>query len=232
MNRLGRQSVLRIDVYGRSLFLRTASTDYTVAVSTFSGEFKSIAGMFDRNVTGLIVDAGGYIGTAAIALSEMFPKAKVVSIEASEENFEMLKRNIEGHPNIVAINAALMAATAEKSVTFVDRGEREWGFAVKTEKDDSAKVLGTVSSISMEQIMEDFGFDEIMICKMDIEGAERDVLRDSKDWIDKVKVLVLELHDRFVPGCRDAFLESSRERFVFKDTGEKFISVGKSMFKN
>jgi FkbM family methyltransferase len=229
-NRLRIRRLLSLFVLGRKIKIRTASTDYTVAASSFGGEFKTIKCMFERDVEGLIIDAGGYIGTAAIALSEMYPNAKVVSVEASEENFAVLEKNIEAYPNISAINAALMPAGSDETVTFVDRGHQEWGFAVKSENDDKAKVLGTIRTITIEKIMRDFGFDEVLICKMDIEGAERDILNDSKSWVDKTKVVVIELHDKYVPGCRDAFMKASVERFVFKDSGEKYVSVNKSMF--
>ena len=51
---------------------------------------------------GLIIDAGGYLGTAAIAFSEAYPDATVVTIEPSPENFALLVQNTAAYPNIRA----------------------------------------------------------------------------------------------------------------------------------
>ena len=44
----------------------------------------------------------------------------------------------------------------------------------------------------------------IDVLKIDIEGSELEVLKHSKAWIDDVKTIIIELHDRFQPGCTEA----------------------------
>jgi FkbM family methyltransferase len=41
------------------------------------------------------------------------------------------------------------------------------------------------------------------LVKVDIEGAETEVLRDA-DWIEGVRCFMIELHHRFRPGCSEA----------------------------
>ena len=49
----------------------------------------------------------------------------------------------------------------------------------------------------------------IDLLKVDIEGAEKEVF-GTCDWIGSVRCLVIELHDRFKPGCREAVSSATR----------------------
>ena len=50
--------------------------------------------------------------------------------------------------------------------------------------------------------MRDFGIDHIDLLKIDIEGAEKEVFQVC-DWQDRLDSIVIELHDRYMPGCSD-----------------------------
>jgi hypothetical protein len=47
------------------------------------------------------------------------------------------------------------------------------------------------------------GVETVDILKIDVEGAEREIF-STCNWMDKVKLLAIELHDRDWPGCSDA----------------------------
>ena len=60
---------------------------------------------------GLMIDAGGYIGTKAIALTKVDLVCTMITIEPSSKNFATLLKNTEGFKNIRPINAALRSKT-------------------------------------------------------------------------------------------------------------------------
>jgi hypothetical protein len=62
----------------------------------------------------------------------------------------------------------------------------------------------------MTTLMREVGIETVDILKVDIEGAERDVF-STCDWMDKVKLLAIELHDRVRPGCSDAVNAAARQ---------------------
>jgi hypothetical protein len=50
--------------------------------------------------------------------------------------------------------------------------------------------------------MTEFLIDEIGLPKMDTDAAERQVLAESlSPWLDRTRVLAVELHERHVPRC-------------------------------
>ncbi len=65
---------IRIRFEKRSIYIRPLTTDLTVALSSLGSEFECLRAILPADHDGLIVDAGGYIGTAAIKLSEVSPE--------------------------------------------------------------------------------------------------------------------------------------------------------------
>ena len=76
--------------------------------------------------------------------------------------------------------------------------------------------------------MTDYSINEIDILKLDVEGAEKDIFSKNIDWIPKVKLLIVELHDRIVPGCsREFFASTSQYKFEEYRKGENFFLLRK-----
>ena len=90
-----------------NVYIRTSSPDLRVALSCFGGEFDELVSAVPELENPLIVDGGGYIGTAAIMLAAAYPYATVVSVEPSKENYELLEENVAPYENIVPLNKSL-----------------------------------------------------------------------------------------------------------------------------
>lgn len=114
-------------VYGREITIRKGTPDLEVALSSFGNEFDPVQQYLPGRFDGVIVDAGGYIGTAAIRFSEMFPLAKIVTLEPEEQNFRLLERNTRDYPSIYPLNCALVGVERDW-VTIFDSNCGEWGF--------------------------------------------------------------------------------------------------------
>lgn len=218
-----------IRIYGVEITLRTRSTDYVVAKTSLGGEFTPVKDFVDHNFDGLIIDAGGYIGTAALALSKLFPKATIVSIEAASRNFSLLERNAAQHANIHPIHAAL-STEAGQTVTLKDRQTGNWGMTIVSSKslNAAAEDVETVPTITVAEIAERFPDKPIGLMKLDIEGAEKALFEQAGSDLHMVPVIFAELHERIIAGCEAAFHDFSKDRKVERFGGEKFISVARS----
>ncbi len=232
---LRRRVELMVNFYGVRVKIRTDSPDLIVAHSSLGHEFSTLSMVYPRDISGLIIDAGGYIGTAAIAFARMYPRATVVTIEPSSANFRLLTENIKAHPNIIPINAALVPSGSGSHILLHDSAEGEWSFSVIAGKDPVSKRMPKgyeeAKTVTVADILARTDNTRVLIFKMDIEGGELPILREDRNWLSDTDILIAELHERVVKGCEPAFFEASADRLVIKNFGEKFISIGRSFFE-
>jgi FkbM family methyltransferase len=216
---------LRVKHHRREIVIRTSSPDLSVALSCFQGEFDELLNAVPKLRHPLIIDAGGYIGTAAMVFAEAYPDATVVSLEPSTENFALLKRNVARHKNIVPINKAL--APEPGKLTLKDRGTGQWGFTIVSKPSDNADSVPKeeVECTTLNQLMQELGVDGIGILKLDIEGGEHALLSRNTDWINRTEAICIELHDRIVTGCSGLYHEATAGRHNLKMKGEKHLSI-------
>jgi FkbM family methyltransferase len=150
--------------------------------------------------TKLIVDAGANTGFATNYYAATFPNARVVAIEPEAGNVKILKNNCEGLPNVTIYETALWPTSGRIELT--DPGFGSWAYSVKDER--SSVGIGSVETSTIDEILQQHG-GHIDILKLDIEGAEFDLMKSNPSWLNRVDTIVVELHDRFRPGCAQMF---------------------------
>ena len=219
----GNNALMQVSVNRQQIWVRPGTPDLRVAFQSLRSEFDILSDLLPKHFSGIIVDAGGYIGTAALKFAAMYPNATIITIEASSNNFAVLERNVAGWPNIVPINAALHS-TEGMSFDLVDRGTGAWGFSIAT-GDAGKPVLESVSTVTLGELKRRFPGMPIGIVKMDIEGGEHALFSSHDDALEQVDALFVELHDRIVPGCTELFHAFSRDRWLLNAGGEKFLSL-------
>lgn len=163
-----------------------------------------------------IVDAGAHIGLSSLYFHRCFPAARLLAIEPDPENFQLLSENLGSLPNVSIIEGAVWD-TAE-TVQISNPTADSWSYRME------AGTSGVRGYLLAELIAEvDTGGPGLV--KLDIEGAERRVLESSKSWIDRPSLMVLELHDRFEPGCTEALHRAiaGREHKIFVRGENTFV---------
>jgi FkbM family methyltransferase len=150
----------------------------------------------------VIVDAGANIGMATLYFARKFPDAKVIAIEPEPSNFALLKMNCAGLENVTLIEGALWPTPG--TLIIEDEYAEKWGMRV-TDAISMPGRAGSVSTITIPEILKRFEIAEIDLLKLDIEGSERDLFLGSpQNWLTRVGMIAIELHDRFRPGCSQA----------------------------
>lgn len=223
-----KDSRVLLEVEGYKVVTRARTSDLKVVVESLTKEYSFLDDLLPDGFSGLMVDAGGYIGTAAIAFASRFPNATVVTVEPSSANLALLRENVSPFKNIHVVPAAL-GPSAEGSIGLNDRKTGNWGFTVVegSPSKGANELIENVALTSLAKLEQDFA-QPIVFLKLDVEGAEKSIFDENDDELQRIPLIFAELHDRIVPGCDASFRNISRDRWVLKLTGEKFLSAQRS----
>lgn len=186
----------------RPLYLRSGTSDVRCFQEVFLD--RDYAVTLPRS-PGVIVDVGANVGCAAVYFAHRHPGAQVVAVEPEAGNLELLRLNCAGYANVTTVAAALWHRTAD---LVIDNPQAApWAFRVREAEpsDDAPPLRGiTLPEILASALGPAAVEARIDLLKIDIEGAEMDVFARPVPWLDRVDVLVIELHDRLRPGCEEA----------------------------
>ena len=166
-----------------------------------------------------ILDAGANIGMASIYFANRYPNARIVAVEAEQDNYQLLLRNVEPYKNITAVHAALWNCDGKIGVSLPDAStgsSGNWSFIVGDDFHEK-----NVRAVTITTLMREMNISCFELVKIDIEGAECEVFENT-EWLAGTKCLMIELHDRFRTGCLDAVTASMQE-FISTERGETTI---------
>ncbi len=152
-----------------------------------------------------IVDVGANCGMTSVFYASRYPGAMIVAVEPEASNYNALVKNTRTYPNVIPIHAALWNGDGQVEVFpgWPKAGKwGKWGFRVREGRGCRA--------LTLTSVMREVGIETVDILKIDVEGAEREIFSGC-DWMDKVKLLAIELHDRYWPGCSDAVNAVTRQ---------------------
>ncbi len=131
-----------------------------------------------------IVDAGAFVGDTAAYFATRYPHATIVALEPERANFELATQNLTAYAGQVRLLRKGLAGS-RRTTTF--DGQMLGG------------ALGSgvvpVETIVVSDLLAMFPESRIDLLKMDIEGAELEVVEaDAGNWLPRVDTIVAELH--------------------------------------
>jgi len=134
----------------------------------------------------LIIDAGSNIGLGIVYFKQLFPEAKVIAFEADKKIFKVLKKNITMFhlENIELINKALWKE--ETNIKFYVEGADAGRIAYSFEEENITEIETTILSQYLDN--------KVALLKMDIEGAELEVLQECQEQLKNVQNIFVEYH--------------------------------------
>lgn len=148
----------------------------------FEDERIKFAGGNDRP---LILDCGSNVGVSVLYFKNLFPRARITAFEADPGTYELLTSNLtqNGVSDVEVLN---------KAVWVHDSGVR-----FSADGADGGRVTGSehadkVPSVDFRQIL--VAHEEIDLLKMDIEGAETEVLLHAGEELKRARRIFVEYH--------------------------------------
>ncbi len=141
--------------------------------------------------TPYIIDCGSYIGTSILFFKTQYPNAKILAFEPDNSNFELLNNNIKNWDlkDIEIQNAAIWIDNL--GVNFIADGN------MASKIDESNNTAHNENQKTKSVRLKDLLTEKIDFLKIDIEGAEYEVLVDCESKLSFVENLFIEYHGNY-----------------------------------
>ncbi len=147
---------------------------------------------------GTCVDAGAHRGLWSLALFQVFEPKRLIAVECEPRLVEGLKKTLAGKSGVRVVDAALGAT--EGTATFHQLRHpagssllQPRAEATREFEEHSWDVIGDtqVRTVTYDGLVQEE--DSVSILKLDIQGAEKQVLSASRDGLVKTKAVILEV---------------------------------------
>jgi FkbM family methyltransferase len=157
---------------------------------SFIGQFKEIFvensyKFISKSEFPVIIDCGANIGTSCIYFKTLYPQSKIIAFEADTQLAKILDSNLKKN-NINDVRVIAKAVWIDNNgITFSSEGADGGSIQGSGEKEK-------VDSIKFKDFLEKAG--NVDLLKIDIEGAEYDVIKDCQDSLTNVDNIFIEYH--------------------------------------
>ncbi len=154
-------------------------------------------GLHERKVVQLLqslrgtvfVDIGAHVGYYPLLLRHNF--IRILAVEPHPQTYQQLQQNItkEGAENIQVIQVAI--SDREQTGVPLFLGKYSWLHSFKEHQSGGKSVL--VNTTTLTKLISKFPLVDLV--KVDVEGAEWEVLEGADQAVPKIKRWLVELHD-------------------------------------
>lgn len=158
-----------------------------------------------------IVDGGSNIGMSVLFFKALYADARIVAFEPARPAYDVLVRNVEAN-DLRDVDAHQVALGREEGEIpfYEDPGDPStFRMSVRPER-----LCGTATNVPQRRLST-FLPDRVDLLKLDVEGAEDDVLAELAESgaLSRVEQLVVEYHHQLAPerDFLDSFLAHVRE---------------------
>ncbi|HEV2279356.1 MAG TPA: FkbM family methyltransferase [Acidobacteriaceae bacterium] len=144
-------------------------------------------GRLPRNMkASFIIDAGANVGDTSLYFLHRFRNCRIIALEPHPVFFQIAARNLGPYGNATLLRKGLWDCAATLEIS-----DDATGSSVCSGNAAAA----TIETTDVATILQQYGSDHIDILKMDIEGAERNViLHNSDSWLPRTSMIIVELH--------------------------------------
>lgn len=198
---------LKLRVSGRKrIFLIRLKNGLKFRVHGGNSDINSISEVFETDLyrrvirglshDGTFVDVGANIGIVSIAAAQRLTRGHIFAFEPNKQVAALLKENIElnGYEKkIDLLNYAVAGSEGERTFYFEPT---MWGGGGIARQTNQTTISYPVHCVSLEKIFSIIKRDFIDVLKIDVEGAEEEILAHaSSETFKKIGVILLEYHE-------------------------------------
>lgn len=200
----GKKSPFSVRVPGlkHPVWIRQNNSDFTILKQSVVFTKGFVPRGFKPKV---LLDLGANVGLTTAVFASRWPEARILAIEPDSVNYSLLKTNCELFENVEPIQAAIWHCNENVFIENSNALSCEFRISADTDALQDPNVPPQITGITIPTLLEQYQLTSLDIVKIDIEGTEKLIFAEnSEEWLSKVGVLIIELHDRFAAGCSDA----------------------------
>lgn len=159
----------------------------------FEEEYAFLLPFLKNNNASVVIDVGAHIGLFSLWVLENSPKSKIVSVEASPDTYNILKKTNSTSVKRHGYDWKTIHRAAWKNddiLAFAGTGD---AMSHRVNNNGNAQVRG----IPLQELLDMTAESKIDLMKVDIEGAEEAFLCENPHLLQYVDTLVIELHAKY-----------------------------------
>jgi FkbM family methyltransferase len=213
LHRMGRDAdpatdvtrTIRVRGLDLALHCRPGTADFITFLELFvGGEYRAAPCLVDGDVR-WILDLGGNVGLASAYFHRLWPGARFVVVEPDPHNARTAGKTLaplvsrgQAFVHRGFIGGTERVARIERSGA---RGSNEFRLGADSTAGGPGQEAGPISSdetapvMTVPSLLRAHDVPRIDLLKCDIEGAEGELFENCREWINKVRFIVAELHD-------------------------------------
>jgi FkbM family methyltransferase len=183
LDRVPRYTAASTNIFGGRFEL----VDSKSFISQYKAIFQQQIYRFDaRKEEPLIIDGGANVGLSMLYFKRSFPRSRIIAFEPDPDVFQALAKNC--------------AAFQLENVQLVPQALWTKAGAVKFDREgaDAGRIAADTESLQAVEIsacrLKDYLQQDVDLLKLDLEGAELDVLLDCAEVLGNVDKVVVEYH--------------------------------------
>jgi FkbM family methyltransferase len=157
-----------------------------------------------------ILDLGGNIGFGSVFFANLFPDAHLAIVEPDPRNLPILRQNLAANGVSAAIFEGAIGPSAGRLA--LRYGANPTCSSLAGTGLHELSGAAEVAVMTVDQVLEQVGWDAVDLVKIDIEGAEEALLTANNAWLRRTGAILIEIH----PNTTAERLNRSLARFGFE----------------
>jgi FkbM family methyltransferase len=170
-----------------------------------------------------IMDLGACYGVDALFFAAYCPGATIIAVEPERGNLENLRRNLESNSGLARFVVFPYAVGASEGTRQLHvRPARPLSHSVVFEEGGPSEPQETQCT-TVPEIMRRVGVDTVDFMKVNVEGAEREILSGADGWPSRVRAIVGHRHDNYPRA--ELLRDLQRSGFRVREAAGAFFAI-------
>jgi FkbM family methyltransferase len=156
----------------------------------------------------IFIDIGANVGGYSILNSPRFKK--IIAVEPGTKQLELLNKNIKLN-NIGNIDVMSCAIAEEAGIKKLYKTKDLVNYSIA----HKGKEYEEITAITLDKLLDDYS--QVELLKIDVEGAELEVIKSGLSKINRVHFIVFEIRNLFLDEILKMLDEKKFDSFVLED---------------